>query len=130
MPDFFRFLATFQEHLNAEFSRSDVLRALIWPNAGLLLALSAALYTKAPAWLLAAIFILFCGFMLLYAGAYIYFAITDPDALRSERYKLQKIAIEQGLYGDSSTGLLDPKKTTAIVDGSAKRLPPTEREDG
>jgi len=32
---------------------------------------------------------------------------TDKDALRSERYSLQKMAIERGLVGDDSRGLFE-----------------------
>lgn len=116
MPDFFHFLQTFQEHLKAEFSRTDVLRALIWPIGGLLIALSAAFYAHAPEWLLIAFFVLLCLFLMLYGGAYIFFAATDPDALRSERYKLQKMAIEQGLYGDSQHGFVEASELNTSSD--------------
>ena len=94
-----------REHMSAELTRSDVLRALIWPNAGILLALSSAMMTHQPDWVLSSLFIMLAIFLELYGIAFIYFAFSDPDALRSEKYKLQKMAIEQGLYGDSSMGL-------------------------
>lgn len=56
-------------------------------------------------------------FLLLYASSYIFFALTDPDALRSEKYKLQKMAIEQGLYGDSGIGLLEPATAGPLIEG-------------
>jgi hypothetical protein len=105
MPEFIRFLSTLREHMNAELTRSDVLRALIWPNAGLLLALTAGMASHQPDWVMRILFAMLGIFMALYGASYIYFAFSDPDALRSEKYKLQKMAIEQGLYGDSTTGL-------------------------
>lgn len=114
MPEFVQFLAAMREQMSAELTRSDVLRALIWPNAGLLIALSGALFSHAPTWALIVLFGLLSVFMLLYAAFYIFFALTDPDALRSEKYKLQKIALEHGYYGDNHTGLIEaeiePKK--------------------
>jgi len=105
--------------MHAELTRSDVLRALIWPNAGLLLALVAALTRPAPDWILLTLVSLLCGFMLLYAATYVFCLFKDRDALRSEKYKLQKMAIEHGLYGDDSIGLIDipqpPKGKKDIV---------------
>lgn len=40
----------------------------------------------------------------LYGFAYVYCLLYDRDALRSERYSLQKMAIEHGMIGDSKTG--------------------------
>jgi hypothetical protein len=47
-----------------------------------------------------------CGF---YCYAYRTQMQTNPDALRSERYSLSKLAIEKGLVGDNLTDLIDPK---------------------
>lgn len=121
VPEFIRFLSTLREHMSAELTRSDVLRALIWPNAGLILALSGAMATHQPDWVLRIIFIMLSIFMTLYGVAYIYFAFADPDALRSEKYKLQKMAIEQGLYGDSSIGLhkiTEMSEETKLIEAS------------
>jgi len=105
MPEFIRFLTELREHMNAELTRSDVLRALIWPNAGLLIALIGAISAKADTWILQILIVLVCLLMVLYVAAYVFFALTDPDALRSEKYKLQKMAIERGLIGNSQVGL-------------------------
>ncbi len=51
--------------------------------------------------------ILLVLFMLLYAGAYILFAFKDPNLLRSEKYNIEKLAIERGVLGDSTQGLID-----------------------
>ncbi len=91
--------------MNAELTRSDVLRPLIWPNAGLMFMLAGAFAGGVHDWITQILLGLLAFFMALYALAYIFFALTDSDALRSEKYKLQKMAIEQGLYGDSSMGL-------------------------
>lgn len=115
MPEFVRFLSQLREQMSAELTRSDVLRPLIWPNAGLLLLLGTSLAADAPEWVLKSIVYLLIGFMVLYAIAFGFFAITDSDALRSEKYKLQKMAIEHGLLGDSLTGL---KKVEDLSDAT------------
>jgi hypothetical protein len=40
-------------------------------------------------------------------ASYIYFAFRHPDALRSEKFTLSKIALEKNLIGDSRVGLLE-----------------------
>ncbi|MEE6030472.1 hypothetical protein [Avibacterium paragallinarum] len=39
-------------------------------------------------------------------GAFWYFAINNPDYLRSETYTLSKLAIEKGQLGDTNNGLI------------------------
>lgn len=48
--------------------------------------------------------------VLLLLGSYIYFMRRDPDALRSESYSLQKLAIEKGIFGDNLVGMIDPDR--------------------
>lgn len=43
--------------------------------------------------------------LLTLLGAYVFFARRDPDALRSEQYKIYKMAIERGALGDDKRGL-------------------------
>jgi hypothetical protein len=43
---------------------------------------------------------------LLYIAAYGYCLVNDRDALRSETYSIQKLAIEKGYIGDSTVGIL------------------------
>ena len=92
-------------------SRTDVLRALVWPNALLLTALVAAASKNAPMFILILLSIMLVLFMLLYAAAYIFFGLKDPNLLRSERFNIEKLAIEHGVYGDSLRGLApDPSQ--------------------
>lgn len=58
-------------------------------------------------WLLIA---LSCGIGLVILQmifAYNYLLIKDRDALRSESYTLNKLAIEKGLIGDSDAGVVN-----------------------
>lgn len=116
MTDFLRLISTLREHMQAELTRTDALRPLIWPIAGLLIAITGALTAHAPEWLLVVLVSAVGIALVVYVGAFIYFAAKDPDALRSEKYKLHKLAIEHGLYGDSSIGLIDAKQTSPSDD--------------
>jgi energy-coupling factor transporter transmembrane protein EcfT len=119
MPDFFQLIATLREQMTAELTRTDALRPLIWPIAGLLFAICVSVSAKAPVWLLIVFSVVLCTLLLAYIGGYAYFAVKDPDALRSEKYKLQKMAIEHGFLGDSLSGLkqmndMPPVKTISV----------------
>ena len=50
--------------------------------------------------------------ILVYLASYTYFALADPDALRSESYSLQKLAIKKGFVGDSTIGDVRLKDVT------------------
>lgn len=56
--------------------------------------------------------------VLTYVGGFAFFMVKDPDALRSESYKLKKMQIERGLIGDSTQGLHQ-----VSTDDSAPALP-------
>jgi hypothetical protein len=88
-------------------SRTDVLRALVWPNALLLFSLVGLGSRGAPTWLLILVACLLIFFMFLYGAAYIYFGFKDPNLLRSERYNIEKLAIERGISGDSVKGVIE-----------------------
>jgi len=59
-----------------------------------------------PGWLLVLLGVLLTLSVSLYLGSYVYFALTSPDALRSERFTLSKMALEKNLIGDSRAGLI------------------------
>jgi len=48
-------------------------------------------------WIIVTVIVLLVFIVLLYLGAYLYCLILNPDALRSERYSLQKMAIIVGV---------------------------------
>jgi hypothetical protein len=62
---------------------------------------------------------------LTFIAAYGYYAYTAPDALRSERYYLQKMAIERGALGDTLSGIFpadDVLTSRDPVDNPIKRI--------
>lgn len=117
MSNFGQLVDSLREQMQANLSRSDVLRPLAWLVGLLLMALVSTLATQAPAWVVAALLIALAGSLILYLGAYIFCLLVDRDALRSERYTLHKMAIESGLYGDSRIGLIEPIDDKAGVQG-------------
>ena len=62
-------------------------------------------------------FLRYCtiGAIIAYVLAYIYLLFHDRDALRSEKYSLQKLAIERGLVGDSDMGTIDMDATKDVM---------------
>src|SRR5260221_115953 len=109
MADFLRIFAALREQMHATLTRSDILRALIWPLGIIMTTTVGLVAANAPHWLLVIFSCLLVLNMLLYAASYIFCLITDRDALRSETYSLQKIAIEHGLYGDRRIGIIEPE---------------------
>jgi hypothetical protein len=114
-----------REQVNATAWRSDVLKPLAW-LIGILALLTAMLaFARAPEWLMVWISITLLGTIGLYAFAYAICFFVDRDALRSEGYSLNKMAIEHKLLGDSSAGMFDPKDVTntpSISEQSPKRI--------
>lgn len=58
-----------------------------------------------PQWVLILLAACLAVDFVVFIGAYIYFALTAPEFLRSENYSIQKLAIEKRFLGDSSTGV-------------------------
>jgi hypothetical protein len=97
--------STLQQVLSGN-TKSTVLKPLGW-LIGLTLVASVSMYHYGvPAWLAGTVGTLCIASIVLYIAAYIYFAITDKDALRSERYSIQKLAIQKGFIGDDQSGYM------------------------
>jgi hypothetical protein len=75
-----------------------------------LLAILGALREGAPVWVLAILAAFGVVFVLAFTSAYFFLMIKNPDALRSEKFQLSKIAIERSMIGDNITGFLEPEK--------------------
>jgi hypothetical protein len=107
VADFLQLVSMLREQMNATLSRSDVLRPLASLVGIIAIACVVLSYVKAPEWLLTVCGICFLGVILLYAASYIYCLFNDRDALRSEKYSLHKMAIEHGVYGDNTAGIIE-----------------------
>jgi hypothetical protein len=91
---------------------------------------------EAPVAVGVSISVLACLGSLVFLGVYIYFALTDKDALRSESYSIQKLALQNRLVGDdiSWTNTLDqpyhplPMASTSAL-ASAESITAQNAED-
>jgi hypothetical protein len=83
----------------------------VWPTSILMVVTLGLVYAKAPTWLLIIFAAMFVLSMILYGFSYTFCLLNDRDALRSEKYSLNKLAIEHGLIGDSSAGLFEVGET-------------------
>lgn len=109
MGYFEQVLSTLREQVSSTLSRSDVLKPLAW-LIGLELTALVLLTTtisRASPLLVNTVALVFVVTMMLYGFSYLYCLLKDRDALRSERYSLQKMAIEHSLLGDSGTGIIE-----------------------
>ena len=98
---------SFLQRASAHGSRSTVLGPLNWLIGIIVAAILGCLRYNAPVALLL-FFAVIIGFgVLLYLVAYAYCLKKDPELLRSEKYSIQKLAIQKAYVGDSSVGLID-----------------------
>jgi len=85
-------------------SKSTAMKSLTTP---LIVCAAGAVLAKkydAPVWLMAVFGIGACLSLLVFLGTFIFFAVTKPDYLRSERYNFQVQALRQGYVGDNLSG--------------------------
>ena len=109
---FFRQANTAQRSNRVESARMDA------SHSGSTLATVAAPFERS-AWMALPLLVVFCIGVGFYLVVFVYFALTQPDAIRSERYTLTKYALERGLHGDNIIGILAPES-----DNEPSRLPP------
>ena len=100
------FLKALFHQATAYGTRSTVLNPLGWLIALLLPATIGSFYFKTPTWLGVTLAILSFLSVILYFFSYIYFMFKDRDALRSEKFSLQKLLIEKGFFGDDIQGFI------------------------
>jgi hypothetical protein len=103
------------QQATAQGSKSTVLRPLGWLTAICAASLLGAVEMKAAVWVLVVLATLTALSVLLYMASFGYCLITDKEALRSETYQIQRLAIEKGFVGDSLTGTLRHEATTEIA---------------
>ena len=106
MADFREFVSAVREQMNATLTRSDALRPLIWPLGICAISMTFSAF-HGSSWLTYALGAMFFVALSLYLVAYYYCLLKNPDALRSESYNVQKMALERGIYGDSQTGIFE-----------------------
>ena len=103
-------------------SRSTTLRTLGWMLAILTAGTVSCPKLDAPPWLTILMGVCLGLTVLVYFAAYVYFALTDKDCLRSERFSIEKLAIEKGLKGDDLTGYVHTKVEEIPAATGVRRL--------
>jgi hypothetical protein len=96
------------QHAEAGGSRSTVLKPVGGMLAIFVSATLLAFYFKLPNLVGTILLICMSISALLYIFSYIFFMFKDKDALRSEKFFLEKMALEKGLIGDNIHGLSIP----------------------
>ena len=120
MPD--HFLQILQQALMRN-SKSTVLTSLSWLIGLLLPAIILASAYATDKWVVVMLGILLGLAVILFLAAFVFFACTNPELLRSEKYVIQKMALEQGLMGDDLTGYvkIDPKSPKLITNSGSEK---------
>lgn len=95
-------------HNQMDGRRSSALTPLLW-LVMLLVVLTSVVagFRSGPIWIVEAAVALIVFVVVAILVAYFLFAVRNPDLLRSEHYSLSKMAIQQGMKGDSISGPLD-----------------------
>ncbi len=98
-------LRAFLSQASSSGSRSTALQPLGWLTGILTSGLVVSASWGAPKWALISLAGLLILTVCIYLVSYIFYAFKNPDALRSEKYTLSKMAIEKNLIGDNQVGL-------------------------
>lgn len=101
-------ITTLFQRALASGSRSTVLNPLAWLIGLCASASIASFHYGTPSWLGTMFGVLSGLSIVLYLASYVFFGATDKDALRSEKFSIQKLAIQKGFIGDDQVGYIRP----------------------
>ncbi len=105
------------QHSSGRGSRSTALQPLTWLLAVLAVFFVGSLKYRSPVWISAVILIAVVLTVLVYLTAYLYLIKNNPDATRSEKFALEKMALQQSRTGDNQSGFSERQlqEATAVV---------------
>lgn len=111
---------SFLEQASAQSSKSTAMKPLNWLIVTLIGGTLSSFYLKLPYAISIVASILTGLSIVVYLIVYFYFLFTDKDALRSEKFIVQKLAIERGFVGDNLFGKLElgEEKSSKDIDAS------------
>lgn len=92
----------------ADGSRTNALNHLQWMLTAVLVSVLIAFYQKAPDVLIYFLCAILIVLLVAYLVTHFYFMVRNPDALRSEKFTIEKMALERGLVGDNLSGVRKP----------------------
>ena len=85
-------------------TRSTVLQPVLYFAAIVGAVLVGASQAGIPEWIIYTLAALFVGIAVIFGCGFLYFMKRNPDALRSEKFNITKLAIERGVIGDKTMG--------------------------
>lgn len=108
---------------DASGAKSTILKPITWFISLLVAGLMCALYFKANNLIIVFFIILISFACAIFFFAFIFCLFKNPDALRSETYSIQKMAIEKGIFGDTNSGtfLIEQEKDMNKIDEHPKK---------
>jgi hypothetical protein len=89
----------------ADGSRTNALNHLQWMIAAFLAAILICAFRGVDKDVLFFFGAILVFLLAAYVITHFYFMVKNPDALRSEKFTIEKMAIERGLIGDSTSGM-------------------------
>lgn len=95
-------------------SRSDVLKPLALFAGLFLTAMTVGAASGAATWMLVLLGTILAAGSILFGYSYVYCLHNDRDALRSESFNIDKMAIQHGVFGDSNAGIIPNAETVAV----------------
>ena len=95
------------ERSDASGSKSTILKPLSWFLSIVIGGLILLIKIAAPNWTIILFAIITCIAIFLFFFTYVFCLFKDRDALRSEKYSIQKMAIEKGIVGDNLAGIIN-----------------------
>jgi hypothetical protein len=87
--------------------RSTVLQPLLWLLGTSVIALLTAIRLGSPDWIAILLAVFSAIAFALACLGFVWFAVKDPDALRSERFTIEKMRLQKQILGDSMTGFVE-----------------------
>lgn len=103
------------QHTAGKASRSTALQPLAWLLVILGAILLGAFRYQSTRWI-AIVLMSFLGLgVFVYLGSYIFLLLNNIDATRSERFTLEKMALQQSQLGDDQAGFLDASEQRPLL---------------
>jgi membrane protein YdbS with pleckstrin-like domain len=106
------------ERSDASGSRSTILKPLTWFLSVIITGLLLLIRLDGPEWIIIMFAVIICLTIVVFFFTYIYCLFNDKDTLRSEKYSIQKLAIEKGILGDNTTGIINESSNYKIEKAS------------
>jgi len=113
------------QQASATVSRSTTLQPLLWFAALFIAGLLTAVQLGAAPWIIVSLMVGLGITFVVAIGFFIYYGIHKPDLLRSERFLISKMVIEQNLMGDAAAGLTkipEFQEIMAVTEPTEKQL--------